>query len=289
MSSGNVAPRRRKFNMAAAKSAIVACVSCALSFLCSLTGLALQPPLTSCLRWMLGFSSPKATATATLAMGLSTFAAALAFVAQLAGHSAAPGYTALSFAEHGTILMVSAIAGVLAAMPLSRAGKRTDTRRLFHMLGVGLTSVVLFQAAHQSVFNAPHTGGVGVLRFAATGFGASWLNAVLGLPGGLSIVPALYYLAGVPANQSVALSLLVIGLGCVPAMVISSKSGLGDRQITKWCSFGAALGGLFAAMLLWRLDPKAVMLIFAALGIFLCAREVAMSVSSGGVASDPAS
>lgn len=103
------------------------------------------------------------------------------------------------------------------------------------------------------------------LALAGVGFTAGMLGAMLGLGGGVFLVPALTSLFGLPIRAAVGTSL--IGIIATSAGVASiSRPGRGaDVGLALRLELIATVGAVLGSLLAGRLDPRSLALIFAAI------------------------
>jgi uncharacterized protein len=124
--------------------------------------------------------------------------------------------------------------------------------------------------------------GVG-LYAALVGFGLFTGGAagLLGVGGGIMMVPFLTLLAGVSQHVAEATSLLVVLPTAVVATVVLSRKGVGDVRLA--LRFGAlgATGGIVGALVALALPAHVLRLVFA---VFLAA--IAVRLVRDGVATD---
>jgi uncharacterized membrane protein YfcA len=104
-----------------------------------------------------------------------------------------------------------------------------------------------------------------LLTVFATSVVAGTLGALLGLGGGIILVPALVLLLAVPEKTAVATSLL----GVIATSVVASTSHLRHRYtnipLAMWLESATVLGALIGSMLFRLLNPRWLALMFALL------------------------
>jgi uncharacterized membrane protein YfcA len=102
-----------------------------------------------------------------------------------------------------------------------------------------------------------------VLALAGVGFVAGGLGALVGVGGGVIVVPALMLLAGLDIRMATGTSIAVI----VPTMTVAlwrrGIAGHVDWRLAALCAVGAVLGALVGAHLAGVLPPLAIRRCFA--------------------------
>jgi uncharacterized membrane protein YfcA len=262
---------RRKLNREGIKTAIVFYVAVLTALGSALTGLGAQVAFAPSLTWMLGFAPEKAQATAIRFAMLTASAGVVGFLVSAGLPDA--------FLLRGLVLVLGATLGALLLAPVSMRPAVVALRPAFQTLGMALALFVIVQTARQSVFETGYYAswnGPGSLFLLAATVGA--LTQVMGLPGGLLLVPVLRFLAGIPPREAVALSLLVIAIaGLLPAWSYGRR-GIVDTMYRLPTTLGAGLGGFIGGWVLGRFvgEQQGWLLYgFALAGMFLCARELA--------------
>jgi len=107
------------------------------------------------------------------------------------------------------------------------------------------------------------TGAVLVVVLVLFGVLTGATAGVLGVGGGILIVPFLTLAAGVPQHAAEATSLLVVLPTAIAASVVLRRNGVGDLPTA--LRFGAvgAVGGLAGAVLALQLSGHALRIVFA--------------------------
>lgn len=204
----------------------------------------------------------------------------------------------LSYASHGYInwLLAAemAVGGVIGATLGGRivgALKGKVLRRIFacflilvgiKMIADGITGGQM--AASQMAWHADKLAwsaaalGTGIL----TGF----LSAILGIGGGLIMVPSMVMLLGVPQHTAQGVSLAAMLPTAFTGSLIHRKLGNVESRVAWWIGCGAVPGALFGAYLAKSLDAQALKLGF---GVFLMLMAVLMALKEAkkGDASPP--
>ena len=91
---------------------------------------------------------------------------------------------------------------------------------------------------------------------AGIGTAAGVMSGLLGVGGGVVMVPALSELAGLPLKQTVATSLACVGLITVPATLAHSLLGNIDWATAGWLAVGVVPGARMGAALAVRLSDR---------------------------------
>ena len=261
-----VRKRKKKLNVTAIKTTIVFFVGMAVALGSALTGLAPQAALAPSLRWMLGFSQDKAQGTA---LRFVCFAVLAALVGIGIGHGVDG-----SVLGYGLTAFVGATAGALIVVPLVTKTALVGSRRLFLTAGMGVTLWVVTDSARLSFYHLHTVAPVGLLMVAGIGLAVGALSQAGGLPGGLLMVAALYYVGHFAAVPAIATSLFVIVLAALLPAWGYGQRGLVDTDYSGAVITGGILGGIGGGFVLAHADPKPVMMAFGVIAMFLCAREL---------------
>jgi len=115
---------------------------------------------------------------------------------------------------------------------------------------------------------------VAALRLAgllAAGAASGVIGSLLGLGGGIFLIPALVLVFGVPMHQAVAASLVaIIATSCAGASR-NAQAGLANVRLGTALETTTVLGALAGALLAHRLPERALLGLFAALLFAVCA------------------
>jgi len=214
-------------------------------------------------------------------------AASLAFVVATALVAAVP-YLA---SEHldlplAALLAIGAVPGVLAGV---RLAKRTPGPRLRRAFGV-----VMFATAIR-LLAAPPEPTVAAAIWAwpwnvLLGCGVGFLAGLLGVGGGVMLVPVLVLGERVPQHTAQGISLLLVApVGLIGALSYARHGHLATRSLPGLL-IGGALGGAVGALGAHRIEAPLLSRLFAILLIFISAQMIlrapnarAATNSSGGV------
>jgi uncharacterized membrane protein YfcA len=158
--------------------------------------------------------------------------------------------------------VVAAVAGAELAHLLPGGG---------HPLMV-MTAVVLLWSAVRLIRDRParprHRGGVppsGSRRLAATGgigAAAGLLSGLLGIGGGVLMVPGFQGLLGVPIKRAIATSLVCVGCFAVPGTITHALNGTIDWRFAFWLAVGVVPGAALGAILAIRADDHRLRVAF---------------------------
>jgi uncharacterized membrane protein YfcA len=125
------------------------------------------------------------------------------------------------------------------------------------------------------------TGVVLYASLVGFGFFTGGAAGLLGVGGGIMMIPFLTLVAGVSQHAAQATSLLVVLPTAVVATIVLHRKGVGDPALA--LRFGAigAVGGVVGALLALALPGQLLRLIFAAFLLVVAVRLVRDGVTSG--------
>ena len=179
------------------------------------------------------------------------------------------------------VLALGAVPGVITGVVIAR---RTPAGRLRFWFGL----VIL--AAAVRLLLAPPTGGGAHWPAAATmllGFGIGTMAGLLGVGGGVFLVPALVLGQGLSQHTAQGASLaLIVPIGLVGA-VSYARSGHGERRLLPALFAGGALGGWTGAMLAHSLRGPVLSRFFALFLVVVAVHMIAGSRRSAPSAASP--
>jgi uncharacterized membrane protein YfcA len=268
--------RRKPLNLPLIKSLIVMIVGSFTALGSALTGIGAQVAFAPMLTWMLGFNTEKAKATA---LRYAVFVSLAACVG-IAIRGVLTGLNAVQIAGYvgaAELLCLGATIGAVISLPMAPGPTQISRRRLMQSLGVILTLFVVIQASHLSRLTAnslhyAHWNAWWALL--GMGFIVGIFTQATGLAGGVIMVPALYFLGGYNAYETVSLSLLVIAhVSLLPAWSYHKKR-LDDTTFGNYAALGGTLGGLLGGLLLMNFQEKFILMFFGVVAMFLSAREL---------------
>ena len=115
---------------------------------------------------------------------------------------------------------------------------------------------------------------MGILLFVLIGLGAGVLSGLFGIGGGVLIVPALMFVAGMKPITATGTSLgaLLLPVGALGAYEYYRRGNL-DMRASLWVALGLFVGAWFGAKIALSLSPVALKRAFA---VFLVAMAVRM-------------
>lgn len=269
---GNRLPRRRKpLNIPRIKSLIVLCVGGMTALGSALTGIGAQVAFGPMLTWMLGFHAEKAKATAL------RYAVYVSFAAVIGAWIGQSGAKIASYCGMGLMLAIGATAGAIFSVRLAPSPIQQARRRMMQSIGVVLALFTAVQAGHLTslTMNSLHYAYWNAWwALLGIGLAVGVLTQVTGLAGGVLMVPALYFLGGLNAYDSVMLSMLVTALVSLLPAWSYVRQGLADPAYGNYAVIGGLIGGVIGGLSLMRFQERFVLMFFAVIAMFLSAREL---------------
>lgn len=272
---------RRKLDLTPIKIVIVFFAGLFTAIGSALTGLGAQVAFAPMLSWMLGFNAEKALATA---MRYAVIVALGVVIGIFGANSAPPLYLG-----QGILLMLAATIGAVLAAPLSPKPEMQSRRQFLQSIGIAITLFTLIQAVRIDALNPvpPRQNWNELWQIGLIGIGVGALTQATGLIGGILLIPALTFLVGFPVTHAIALSSLVVLLASALPAWSYARKGLTDLTYGNPAAIAGFLGGLAGGLLLMRLPEKAGLMLFAVVGMTLCAREVARITQERSTSSSP--
>ena len=113
------------------------------------------------------------------------------------------------------------------------------------------------------------TGTAYWLVILATGLVTGFMSGLLGIGGGLVMIPAMVILLAVPQKMAQGVSLAAIIPTALSGIITHRRLGNVDFGVGKWIGLGAALGAYVGAMAASGLDNNTLMLSFAVFILFV--------------------
>lgn len=287
-SGGRTGPRR--LDVVRIKVIIVSLGAAVSALISCFTGISAQASFTPMLGWMLGFSAGKSQATAmrmTAGTAIACVLGALwrssimvvispgtpARLAQISVGRVVPS----AFAVVAGMLFIGATVGAILAAKAIPRPDMVVLRRTFLFTGVCIGMYVAAEGVH---FGSAATTRVAVVHGAAQllvlGIAAGALTQVLGLASGVIMVPSLFYLAGLTIQQSILVSLTVIGLAAILPAWSYMRRGLGDAQYGAAGMIGGIAIGFIGGILLAGIPGKLLLMLFGLMAMFYSAREISI-------------
>ncbi|MCS6777228.1 MAG: sulfite exporter TauE/SafE family protein [Chloroherpetonaceae bacterium] len=251
------------------KTAVVFLAGTVTAVSMSVTGIGAQVAMAPMLSWMLGFKPDKAQAIATR---YALFVSSGAVIGILMRNIEPDAYFL-----RGLILMLCATLGAMLAAPLAPRPDMLARRQLLQTIGMGVALFTLLQALrisalHPSIALAQWDQ---LWQLGLIGLATGTLTQAMGLASGILMVPGVYFVSGLSVHHSVALSTYVILLALPLPVYSYARQGLTASEYSNPAALGGVLGGLTGGYLLGSIPEKGVLIVFALMAMFFCAREVA--------------
>jgi hypothetical protein len=285
---GSKAPRR--LDVVRIKVIIVSLGAGLSAIISSLSGITPQASFTPMLRWMLGFSAAKSQATAMRVVAGSAIACVvgalwrssiMAVIApgtdprlkQINMAHAVPVEFALTVAS----LFIGSTVGAILTAKVAPKPDMVSLRRSFLFAGVCIGLYVSVDATHLSALTTTITPLVkSTGAFLLLGLISGALTQILGLASGVILVPSLYYFAGLSIQQSILVSLTVIGLAALLPAWSYSRRGLGDMKYGAAGMVGGIGFGFLGGVVLIGAPAKLLLMLFGLMAMFFSAREISI-------------
>jgi uncharacterized membrane protein YfcA len=257
--AGSPAPRRPEITQAPLTATVIGLAAGAFSSLLGIGGGLLMVPA---MVYLLRVRQHRAHGT-SLAVVLPTAMAAVYRYAQR-GH-----------VEWGLVLPLAAggVLGALIGAAAAHALGAGALKRLFGALVV-VTGCVLILAAGSYGRHAPLVGASTRLGLVAlVGVAAGIVSGLLGVGGGIVMVPAVVFLLGRDQHLAQGVSLAVIVLVSTSGVLIHARKGNVIPTLAFWLSVGGVIGALAAGAAVQRLSSESLQTLF---GVFLVIMGVTM-------------
>lgn len=187
------------------------------------------------------------------------------------------------YSAHGEVNWVIAvelaIGGVFGAIIGAKIANLLSGRQLRRYFGFFLVIIALRMLSEvaYSLAGGPHinshpdaiaTGGLGAFVVLGIGVLTGTLSGLMGVGGGVIMVPAMVLLLGVSQKMAQGISLAVIIPVAISGALIHAKHGNVRSDVCYWLVVGGVLGGLIGARAAMALPPVFLRAIF---GIMLLA------------------
>ena len=179
------------------------------------------------------------------------------------------------FAHHNVDLVFAAgialggMAGAVVGGNIVQHIKSSALRRMFCMFLVATGAKMVYDGClvrHAAAVHAVAFSGTAVLVAMGAGVLTGLLSALLGVGGGIVMVPTLTLLLHFEQTAAQGTSLAAMLPIALTGMLKHNKLGNVDRRVAGWVGLGAAIGALIGSQLANVLHPSALKLAF---GIFL--------------------
>ncbi len=260
--------KRRKLNVSGIKAGFAFVVACLTAVGSAITGLGAQLMYAPSLSWMFGFRTEKAN---IIALRCAAYAS-LATVIVLGRN----GTLHLSHLISAVVLIIASTAGAVLGAGLTVKQENLNQRRIFQILGVGLTLWTFVQASQisylNSTVNLAHWNSYGQLF--GVGILAGLITQMSRLLSGVVLIPALYFLSGFSAHQSMGIALMVVFLASLLPNLSYARQELPEPTYLNPSVIASLVGGIAGGLLLLRVSEKWVLIAFALTAMFLCGREL---------------
>lgn len=194
----------------------------------------------------------------------------------------------LTYYIHGNVKMIIALeiafGGVIGAVVGAKVANVMRGKVLRKMFSIFLVIVgvrmaiagfnvgVTGTAVIPDFMNDPLVGGLVII---GVGLLTGFMSALLGIGGGLVMVPALTILLGLPQKMAHGISLAAMMPTAFTGMLMHRAMGNVDFTVGKWVGLGSAIGAISGATLAVSLDASVLKIIF---GVFLIIMAVLMAL-----------
>lgn len=190
-------------------------------------------------------------------------------------------FGAATYYHHGNIdwivageLAVGGVFGAVIGAKLANAISSRRLRKLFGLFLLFMAGRMLYDAAplilNGQTASAAATSSAGInhaaLLVLVTGVAAGALSGLMGIGGGIIMIPAMVYLLDIPQKMAQGISLLVIIPVSLSGAIIHYGKGNVDLRKGGWLAVGGMAGGFLGARLAVQCSDAVLRLIF---GLFL--------------------
>jgi len=171
-----------------------------------------------------------------------------------------------------------AIGGMVGAMVGARIVCAINSRTLrllfcaFLVLAGGRMIVAgLGQGANGANGACFHNAVISIMFAVLIGVASGVLSAILGVGGGVVMVPAMVLLMCIPQKTAQGVSLAAITPTALTGMLAHRKMGNVDSRVAAWIGFGGLAGAVTGATAMSSLAPGALKLVFGAFLVIMSA------------------
>jgi len=168
-------------------------------------------------------------------------------------------------------LAVGGVMGAIMGAKLANALPGSRLRKLFGTLLFLVALGMIYKGVHATFGIGPPSathlitdGTTAALVVAAVGLFAGALSGLLGVGGGLIMVPAVVFFLGLDQKLAQGISLLVIIPVAMAGALIHSTKGNVDLKRGKWLALGGVGGGVLGGNLACRFPSGVLQLLFGA-------------------------
>lgn len=156
------------------------------------------------------------------------------------------------YAEHGNVdwriallLAIGGVGGAIVGARLSAAIRAPDLKRFFGVFVV-VTGMLMIIFPSGQLRHGAHTllgnGALGSMAIIAVGLAAGIISGLLGVGGGVIMVPTVVYLLGLDQHTAQGISLAVIIPVAISGALIHYAKGNVIPSIALWLAIGATVG-----------------------------------------------
>lgn len=175
------------------------------------------------------------------------------------------------------VVGAAAPAGIVGAVLGSLASQRVPGEGHWLMVAtaamMGLTAARLIRGRDEPRVGDPRRSW---LLVTATGFGAGMMSGLLGVGGGVILIPGFLELLRMPTKPALATSLACVGVLALPSTVTHALLGNIDWRFALWLTAGVVPGARLGAALAIRAADRRLRL---AVGVFLGGLAVVYGVT----------
>jgi uncharacterized protein len=163
-----------------------------------------------------------------------------------------------------------AVGGVVGAMIGARLAAALPSKKLRVLFGLFIlaTSLKMLWDAGHAVSAVHATGPFPMALVIPTGIAAGVLSGLMGVGGGIIMIPMMIYLLHIDQKVAQGISLLVIIPVSISGALIHMRKGNVDLRYGKWLALGGVMGSALGGSLAQLCRDSTLRLIF---GLFLMA------------------
>jgi len=178
-------------------------------------------------------------------------------------------------------MALGGIAGATVGARIVRAIKGQALRRIFGLFMM-LVGVRMVLSPFMGGSSGPETAAAAALHAGqwewlvlalCTGVATGVLSSILGVGGGIVMVPAMSLLLGLPQHTAQGISLAAMLPTALTGMLMHQRMGNVELQVAKWVGVGGAAGALIGATVAKSLDAGNLKLAF---GVFMVIMAILM-------------
>jgi uncharacterized membrane protein YfcA len=189
-------------------------------------------------------------------------------------------YQQAGHVEWGWVIPLAAggVVGALVGANVANALGAASLKRLFGLFVVVVGLLMIIVPPGFARHTAIVSGGAGLGLIAAVGLIAGAVSGLLGVGGGIVMVPAIAFLLGQDQLVAQGVSLAVIIPVSVSGAWIHYRKGNVILPLALWLSVGAVIGATVVGNAVQRVSPESLRIVF---GVFLIAMGVSMVTRRG--------